>query len=292
MLAGMVAVAACTISSDPSSTSTVAPTTGSTDSITTTTLPQTTTTVPPGESATTYFFENSGGNPARSGPFLVAVHDSADGLEPRDALEALLDGPPPTAVEARITSEIPAGTALVSLAVGADRVATLELSPTFDDGGGSASMFGRLAQVTYTLTAFPSIDSVLLMENGAVVEVFSGEGIVLDGPMSREAFQDQLPGILVESPAWGAPVTLPFEVSGTAAAFESVFQAQLVVDGNVVFDPPFVTSESGVGVAPFTFEIDADVVPPTDAELRVWEFSAKDGSVVSERLVPLTVIDS
>ena len=80
--------------------------------------------------------------------------------------------------------------------------------------------------------------------------MFSGEGILLDGPMERDDFQDQLPGILVESPAWGAPVSLPFEASGTAAAFEAVFQAQLIVDGNVVFDPPFVMSESGVGFAP------------------------------------------
>ena len=64
----------------------------------------------------------------------------------------------------------------------------------------------------------------------------------------------------------------------------------MIVDGNVVFDPPFVMSESGVGFAPFTFEVDADVVPPADAVLRVWEFSAQDGSVVSERFVPLSVI--
>ena len=85
-------------------------------------------------------------------------------------------------------------------------------------------------------------------------------------------------------------MSLPFGVSGTAAAFEAAFQAQLIVDGNVVFEPPFVMSESGVGFAPFTFEVDADVVAPTGADLRVWEFSAKDGSVVSERFIPLRVI--
>jgi hypothetical protein len=221
----------------------------------------------------------------------VAVHESAEAAVPAAALAALLDGPPEAAVEAGIATEIPEDTSVVSLAVGADRVATVELSPEFDDGGGSASMFGRLAQLTYTLTAFPSIDSVLLLENGTVVEVFSSEGIVLDGPMERDDFGDQLPGILVESPAWGAPVSLPFEASGTAAAFEAVFQAQLLVDGNVVFDPPFVMSENGVGFAPFSFEVDADVVPPTEAVLRVWEFSARDGSVVSERFVPLSVIE-
>lgn len=287
----LLVLSACTNGAETTTTTSTVPDTSTTVPVPTTTAPATSTTVPAGEPVTTFFFENSGGNPARSGPFLVAVHESEEASVPATALAALLDGPPAAASEAGIASEIPEGTSVVSLAVGADRVATVELSPEFDDGGGSASMFGRLSQLTYTLTAFPSVDSVLLLENGSVVEVFSSEGIVLDGPMERDDFEDQLPGILVETPAWGAPVSLPSEVSGTAAAFEAVFQAQLIVDDDVVFDPPFVMSDSGVGFAPFTFEVDADVVPPTDAVLRVWEFSAQDGSVVSERFVPLSVIE-
>ena len=262
---------------------------------TTTTPIETTTTTTTGRpelvAATTFFLDDSGGNDARPGPFLIAVHDPAPGSEPLDVLEALLDGPPADATAGGMVSEIPEGTSVVSLVPGADGVATVELSQEFDDGGGSATMFGRLAQLTYTLTGIDGIDAVLLMENGAVVEVFSNEGIVLDGPMVREDFQDLLPGILVESPAWGAPVTLPFEATGTAAAFEAVFQAQLLVDDNAVFDPPFVTSESGVGFADFSFEVDADVVPPTTATLRVWQFSAKDGSVTDERFIPLAIVD-
>lgn len=284
-----LALTACTNGAEQPITTAEPPTTAT--SVTSTTVPPiTTTTVAAGEPVTTFFFEDSGGNAARQGPFLVAVHESADAAVPAAALAALLDGPPMAATDAGITTLIPDDTSVVSLAVGADGVATVELSPEFDDGGGTASMFGRLAQLTYTLTAFEDVDSVLLLENGAVVEVFSAEGIVLDGPMERGDFESQLPGILVESPAWGAPVTLPFEASGTAAAFEAVFQAQLLVDGNVVFEPPFVMSESGVGFAPFVVEVDGDVVPPTDAVLRVWEFSAQDGSVVSERFLPLTVI--
>lgn len=285
-----LALAACTNGADPTTT-TIEPTTTMMPSSTTTVAPSTTTTEVAGEPVTSFFFEDSGGNAARPGPFLVAVHDSAEASVPASAVSALLDGPPDAAAVAGITTEIPSGTTVVSLAVGSDGVATVELSSEFDDGGGSASMFGRLAQLTYTLTAFPAVDSVLLLENGTVVEVFSSEGIVLDGSMERADFEDQLPGILVESPAWGAPVSLPFEASGTAAAFEAVFQAQLLVDGNATFEPPFVMSESGVGFAPFTFEVDADLVPPTEAVLRVWEFSAQDGSVVSERLVPLSVIE-
>lgn len=285
-----LALVACTNGSDPTTT-TLEPTTTVAPPTTTTVASTTTSTEVTGEPVTIFFFEDSGAIRPGTGPFLVAVHGSAESAVPATALAALLDGPTDAAADAGITTEIPDGTSVVSLDVGADRVATVELSPEFDDGGGSASMFGRLAQLTYTLTAFPSVDSVLLLENGTVVEVFSSEGIVLDGPMDRDDFQDQLPGILVESPAWGAPVSLPFEVSGTAAAFEAVFQAQLLVGDDAVFDPPFVMSENGVGFAPFSFEVDADVVPPTDAVLRVWEFSAEDGSVISERFVPLSVIE-
>lgn len=290
----VLVLSACTNGADPTTTTTTMPETSTTPPVTTSTAPVTTTstTMPTGDPVTTFFFEDSGAIRPGTGPFLVAVHESASSTVPAAALAALLDGPPDAAVEAGISTEIPEDTTMVSLAVGSDRIATVELSPEFDDGGGSASMFGRLAQLTYTLTAFPSVDSVLLLENGAVVEVFSSEGIVLDGPMTREDFEDQLPGILVESPPWGAPVSLPFEASGTAAAFEAVFQTQLLVDDDVVFEPPFVMSENGIGFAPFTFEVDADIVPPTDAVLRVWEFSAEDGSVISERFVPVTVIDS
>ena len=292
LAATVLVLSACTDGAEPSTTTVIiSDTTTTAAPVTTTTVQDTTTTAPAGDPVTTFFFEASGGNAARSGPFLVAVHESASSSVPAAALAALLDGPPDAATAAGISTEIPSGTTVVSLSVGSDRIATVELSQEFDDGGGSASIFGRLAQLTYTLTAFSSIDSVLLLENGSVVEVFSGEGILLDGPMERDDFQDQLPGILVESPAWGAAVSLPFEASGTAAAFEAVFQTQLIVDGNVVFEPPFVMSESGVGFAPFIFDVDADVVSPTDAVLRVWEFSAEDGSVVSERFVPLSVIE-
>lgn len=286
-------VSAC---SDPVSTTT----TGSDSTTTTTSASATTTTVPdsttqPEEAATvtSFFFEDSGGNGARSGPFLVAVSDTitSTGDTARDAVEALLDGPPAAAEAAEITTAVPDGTSLVDVSVGSDGVATVELSGEFDDGGGSASVLGRLAQLTYTLTAVDGVDAVLLMENGSVVETFSGEGVVLDGPMVRDDFLDAVPGILVETPAWGADVSLPFEATGVAAVFEAVFQAELLVDGDAVFKPPFVMSNNGVGWGTFSFEVDADVDAPS-VVLHVWELSARDGSVINERFVPLNLVSS
>jgi len=240
--------------------------------------------------ATAFFFADSGGNGSRSGPFLIAVAVPV-AAEGSPELAALLQGPPQAASDAGITSEIPAGTMVQSLDVGSDGVALVELTQEFDDGGGSASMRGRLAQLTFTLTASDDVDSVLLMENGAVVEIFSNEGIVLDGPMRRSDFEDLLPGILVEDPAWGATVSLPFTASGTAAAFEAVFQMQALSGDDVVFEPPFVTTDNGVGFGAFDVMVDAEVPTSGELMLRVWEFSAQDGSVINERFVPLSVVE-
>lgn len=291
-----VLVAAACVDTPASTTVTTAVTTTTPPSTTTTTQATTSTTseVVPLVASTTFHFAESGGNNHRPGPFLIAVHDPGPDVgNPADnALAALLDGPPGAAVAEGITSDIPLGTAVVSIEPGSDGVAIVEMSSTFDDGGGSFSMMARLAQLTYTLTALEPIDSVLLMENGSVVEVFSSEGIVLDGPMTRADFEDLLPGILVEEPAWGSPITLPTVVSGTAAVFEATFQTQLLLDGAPVFDPPFVNSDNGVGFGNFTFEVEVSVVPPADVVLRVWEFSAEDGSVINERFVPWVVTGS
>lgn len=283
---------ACT---DPSPTTTIPVGTTLPGEVTITTAPPVETTTPEElADATTYFFEDSGGNGFRSGPFLVAVSDQvvSSGDVATDAVEALLDGPPPTAAAADISSAIPDGTSLVAVSAGSDGVATVELSGEFDDGGGSFSVLARLAQLTYTLTALDGVESVLLLENGSVVEVFSSEGVVLDGPMVREDFQDLVPGILVEAPAWGAETSLPFEAVGVAAVFEAVFQTELLIDGEVVFAPPFVMTDNGVGWGNFAFEVDADADLPTVAVLRVWEFSARDGSVINERFVPLNLVET
>ena len=77
----------------------------------------------------------------------------------RGALEALLAGPSDEERDAGLTTEIPDGTELLDLAV-ADGTATVDLSDAFEDGGGSASMQARVAQVVATLTQFPSIERV------------------------------------------------------------------------------------------------------------------------------------
>ena len=113
-----------------------------------------------------------------------------------------MQGPTPEETAAGLGTSIPEGTTLNGLSI-ADGVATVDLSGEFDDGGGSLAMFTRLAQVVHTLTQFPTVEGVLFQLDGVPVETFSSEGIVLDGPQTREDYEDQAPPTLVETPAVG-----------------------------------------------------------------------------------------
>ena len=82
------------------------------------------------------------------------------------AVDALLAGPSAAERAAGLGTSIPEGTELLGLSIDGG-VATANLSRTFESGGGSLSMFNRLAQLTYTLTQFPSVHGVNLELEGS-----------------------------------------------------------------------------------------------------------------------------
>lgn len=275
--------------STPATSPTTAPATTPTTTVTTTTPEATTTTEAPAEVSLVpvFFLHDSGGRADRPGPFLAPGARNADTLE--EAIEALLGGLTPSENDLEMSTSLPGGVALNGVTVDGS-VATVDLSSTFEEGGGTLAMTARLAQLVFTVTGFdPEITGVRLFLDGSPVEEFSSEGIILDDPMNRDSVQDLLPGILVESPqfdGWsGAPVT----VTGIAAAFEGVFQMEILdADGNLVADLPFVQTDSGIGWGSFSVTFDEDALPPmpADLQIRVYELSAEDGSVVSERFQP------
>jgi germination protein M len=240
-----------------------------------------------------YFLAPGGGTPARADPFLVSVQREIPST-PRIALATLrelVDGPS-AADEARIdgiSTAVPASTLVLDVAID-DGLATVNLSREFESGGGSLSMFGRLAQVVYTVTQFPTVDEVQLELDGRPVTVFSGEGIEIDGPMSRADYLDLLPTVFVDTPAAGASVSSPIRVTGMAAVFEATFQYRLrAADGTVLAEGHEMTDD-GMGWGAFDFTIRVDVDRVQDATLTVWEYSAKDGSVQAERVTPLVLL--
>lgn len=205
------------------------------------------------------------------------------------AMEALLDGPNDAEMGARpaMYTTIPEGTRFLGLAVDGG-VATVNLSKEFESGGGSASVLGRLAQVVYTLTQFPTVKSVLFQIDGQRVTVFGGEGVVLDQPVGRADYTDQLPAIFVDRPAWGGVLGNPARATGMANVFEATFRVQVLdAGGRALADAP-VTATCGTGCwGTFDVTIPYHVGRAGWGTLRVFEPSAKDGSAASVTEYPV-----
>lgn len=279
-----------TTTSAPSTT--VGPeTTTTTAAPTTTAVPQTTTTTESEPTGMAVYFmleQLEGEEPP--GPFLVPVYRDAIGAESAmTAVELLLAGPTSDEIAGTpaISSAIPEGSKVLGVEV-AEGVATVDLSDEFDDGGGSFSMFARLAQVVYTLTRLPGIDSVAFEIEGDPVTVFSSEGIELDGPQQRDDYYDLLPPIFVDYPAWGEPVTSPIGVSGLSNVFEAVSQVLLTDDDGEPLFEETVMATCGTGCwGDWSLEIPYEVDRDQFGALIVWEFSAEDGSRIHIREYPV-----
>jgi germination protein M len=240
-----------------------------------------------------YFIAPGGGNAGRAEPFLISVQREIPST-PRIAhatLRELIEGPSPSdlALIDGLSTAVPDETLLLGVTID-DRVATVDLSREFESGGGSFTMFARLAQVAYTVTQFPTVDEVRFELDGRPVTVFSGEGILLDGPVSRDDYLDLLPGVFVDSPAAGATVRSPLELTGRAAVFEATFQYRLQAADGTVLAEDFAMTDNGLGWGRFEVSIPYDVDARQTGTLTVWEYSAEDGSVQSERVTPLTLL--
>jgi len=256
--------------------------------ITTTSLATTTTSATFGQVIYLLLDEVGG---TTTGPFLVPVYREGplNGDEASSAVELLLQGPTgdETAGIPAMHTAIPPGTTLLGLSVD-DGVATVDLSGEFDDGGGSAGMFARLAQVVYTVTRVAGVDEVAFNLEGQPVDVFSSEGIELDRPQTRSDYYDWLPAVFVDSPAWAEPVTSPIEVKGLSNVFEAVSQIMLTDDDGLPLFEDTVMASCGTGCwgdwsVSVPYEVDRDQV----GALIVWEISAKDGSRINIREYPV-----
>jgi len=195
------------------------------------------------------------------------------------ALNALLAGPDPNdSGERPLSTAIPEGSRLLGLSI-EDGIATVDLSSEYESGGGSASVFTRLGQVVFTLTQFPTVQSVLFQIEGRPVTVFSSEGIVLDGPVGRADYDDLLPAIFVDRPAYGASLDNPAWITGSANVFEATFIITLLdASGTKVVESQAMAT-CGTGCRG-TFDVTLPYSVPEAGwgSLLVWAGSARDGS--------------
>ncbi len=223
-----------------------------------------------------YFYLD--GAPGSAGLVPVAREIPEQSTVGTAAVEAVIAGPLPGEIAAGISSGVPAGSHLLGLSI-ADGVATVDLSREFESGGGSASVFIRLGQVVYTLTQFPTVQSVRFLIEGSPVPVFSSEGIVLDRPVSRSDLLDLLPAILVDQPAYGGRLGNPARVLGSANVFEAAFLITILGSDGMPLAEEQAMATCGTGCRG-TFDV---TIPYTVSEagwgtLRVWDRSARDGS--------------
>jgi spore germination protein GerM len=109
-----------------------------------------------------------------------------------EAVKALLAGP--TAAETRngFTTAVPKDTRFLDLTIDGAGIAKVDLSRDFESGGGTLGLTLRLAQVTCTVGQFPTVKGVRFALNGELVSVFSGNGIVLDKPVTCDSYRDLL----------------------------------------------------------------------------------------------------
>jgi germination protein M len=143
--------------------------------------------------------------------------------------------------------------------------------------GGRARVTGAtlnkpaLAQIVYSLTSFPTVQSV----NGK----------------TRADVEDFAPAILVEHPSPQEAVTSPLHVTGTANTFEATFNYRLEDADGHVLAKDFVTATSGSGTrGTFDFSVPFTVDSAQNGTLAVFELSAEDGSVTHERDITLPLV--
>jgi germination protein M len=206
------------------------------------------------------------------------------------AVQRLLEGPTEAERRAGMSSAIPAGTRFLGLDIDGT-TATVDLSSEYESGGGSASMFARLAQVVYTLTEFDTVRDVRFMLDGEQVDVFSGEGIVLEEPVGRRQYSELLPPILVESPSFGGRVTSPFEVSGSANVFEANVTVRLLDENGKELVSRFTTATCGTGCrGRYSIEIPYQAAVEQPGTLVAQDDDADgDGKPSFEVRIPVTI---
>jgi germination protein M len=203
------------------------------------------------------------------------------------SVKALLEGPTAEEKDVGMVTCIPEGTTFLGLDI-KNGVATVNLSQEYDSGGGSLSMFTRLAQVVFTLTQFPSIDGVRFKLDGKLIDTLGGEGIIIDEPLNRADYEEMSPAILVESPTVGANVASPMRITGTANVFEAVFKVEITNWDGLIIAQKTVQATSGTGTrGTFDVKVPFSVQQSGLGSLIVFSESAKDGSRINIVEIPL-----
>lgn len=181
-----------------------------------------------------------------------------------EAVKALVAGPNEAERQAGLATAIPAGTQFKGLTID-NEVARVDLSRAFESGGGLGLLL-RLAQVACTLDAFPTVSGVRFALDGQLVDVLSGDGVLVDQPVTCETYAEYVGGGSGPVPAATFAGIWPFataaeldryaagtdqtfrDPSSTARAFADQY---LRITNPAVF--PFQSTGAGAGEVPVGF---------------------------------------
>jgi hypothetical protein len=205
------------------------------------------------------------------------------------SLRELLRGPTPEEAGIGLGTAIPSGTTLRSATI-TNGVATVDLSRSFESGGGSLSMTERVAQVVYTATQFSTVQRVAFRLDGTDVTTIGGEGVIVSPPLGRADLEDRTPRVFIDDPAPFDAVAATFTTKGTSNVFEAVHQIQVLGPSGTVIWKDFVMASSGTGTRGTwskTITLPAGTTGPIT--LRMFEPSAEDGRPLGQVDIPLTV---
>ncbi len=183
-----------------------------------------------------------------------------------DALDALLTGPTDAEQDAGYTTSLPIDESAV-LGVSGE-TANVSISPE-----------RRLpalasAQLVHTLTQFAEVKRVVVDDSK---------------PLTRKAFEDVAPQILIESPLDGDVVRSPIRLRGTANVFEATVSIEVRDGTGTVVLEAFTTATSGTGTRG-TFDTEL-VLPGATGTMTIvaFESSAKDGTPLHATDVQVSV---
>lgn len=133
-----------------------------------------------------------------------------------EAVKALVAGPDDAERKAGLSTAIPAGTQFRDLTID-NGLAKVDLSRTFESGGGTLGLTLRLAQVVCTLDAFESVTGVRFALDGQLVDVISGNGIVVDKPVTCDSYRE----VTGPGPAPLFAGIWPFTTAAELAAYDA-----------------------------------------------------------------------
>ena len=204
----------------------------------------------------------------------------------RTAVELLLQGVPAfLAEETNHETAIRDHVELLDLTID-DGTAIVDLSSEFEAAPlgplSEAEELAMVAQVVFTLTQFPSIDTVDIRIAGEERETILSHGLSARG-LTRADFADAVaPAIVVERPIPNQSVWAPFQVRGFSRTFESNVQWKLTMRDTEIASGFTTANQRDVGQhGPFEFTVTIDDFDQSLGRLAV---DARDPQQVLEQV--------